>query len=488
MKTRFPRTWAAFGALDDSEGTFAHVRSLEAAFRSRAPVGIASTGGPDGPGALDADVVVVGGGLSLLYALALARRGQRVVVADRRRIGDGHREWNVSAPELRPLAETGLFSREEVDSLVVARYRHGLIRWHGGGTYAVNGVLDCAVDAETLLATLRERAERAGARLLDHHGLTGYRVGPRGVEVTLEGPDGPLAVTARLLVDAMGAASPHARFDLVCPTVGGVLAGLDVGNGPLRVDPDVGEILASTEGVEDGRQHIWEGFPAPGGRYTTYLFHYAEPHGLGEHPLLSLYERFFTTLPRYKTGPATMAKATYGFIPACSRLRPAPVSPGDRVVLVGDAAARHSPLTFCGFGAAMRSFGPVSARLAAALDADTLDRRHLENAWQEAPALGVMGALALMMVGARMRRNERPEAINGLLDDAFGALAAEGDRLFGAFLRDEIGAVDFLAFLNAMRRRRPQVFAEVARRLGPVELAAWTGQAARFGARRWRTP
>ncbi|MFN3430530.1 MAG: hypothetical protein ACK46X_11290 [Candidatus Sericytochromatia bacterium] len=97
MKTPCPRTWAAFGALEDPEGAFAHVQALEAAFASRAPVGIGADG-PDGKAPLDADVVVVGGGLSLLYALALARRGQRVVVADRRRIGDGPREWNVSAP------------------------------------------------------------------------------------------------------------------------------------------------------------------------------------------------------------------------------------------------------------------------------------------------------------------------------------------------------------------------------------------------------
>ena len=63
----------------------------------------------------------------------------------------------------------------------------------------------------------------------------------------------------------MGASSPHAAFDLVCPTVGGVLGDLANGDGPLDVDPRVGEILVTTEGIEEDRQHIWEGFPGPGG-------------------------------------------------------------------------------------------------------------------------------------------------------------------------------------------------------------------------------
>jgi lycopene cyclase CruA len=486
MKHRFARTWAALSGLDDAEATWEHLTRLDAGWGRRAPVAT-DMPAPDRAAKADFDVLIAGGGVSLLYAAALARRGWRVGVFDRRRIGHGHREWNISARELAPLAQSGLFTPDEVEALVALRYRHGLVRWHGGDTHVVRGVLDCAIDAEGLLAGLRLRAEQAGVTLLDHHGLSGYGRGPGGVAVHLAGVDGPRVLSARLLIDAMGAESPHACFDLVCPTVGGVLEGLDVGDGPRQIDPAVGEILASTEGVEEGRQHIWEGFPQAGGRYTTYLFHYAEAGRLGPHPLLGLYERFFATLPRYKSGEATLTKATYGFIPACTRLRPAPVAPHDRIVLVGDAAAKHSPLTFCGFGAAIRSFGPVSERLHMALAADRLDQRTLAACWHEAPALGVMGALALMMVGGRLPTGADPGAINGLLEDAFAALAHGGEGVFGAFLRDEIGAADFLGFLEAMRRRRPGIFGEVFARLSAGELAVWSAQAARFGARAWRT-
>lgn len=476
---RFPRTWAALAAAPDGERAFAHLGELEAGFGRRQPIETASVGGPAANSSTDVDVAIAGGGLSLLYAAALARAGWRVAVFDRRRIGSGHREWNVSWGELAPLVESGLFSEADRDRLVAMRYREGLIQWHGGERHRVRDVLDCVVDAEWLLATLRERAEADGARLLDGHALAGYRVGPGGVEVRLSGPEGELAITARLLIDAMGAASPHARHDLVCPTVGGVFEGLE------DVDPHLGEILVSTEGVEDGKQHIWEGFPGPNGRMTVYLFHYAEPSGLGEHPLYALYERFFETLPRYKGGTAHMLKPTYGFIPAYTRLRPGGVAPADRVVLVGDAAGRHSPLTFCGFGSMIRSFLPVSEGLSAALTADRLDRRALAGVWREPACLGVMGALALMMVGGRMRPGESPEAINALLEAAFAAIAEAGEPAFQAFLRDEIGFKDFTRWLSAIAPRHPRVFAEVGRRLSAPELLVWSRHAARFAFKQW---
>ena len=220
-----------------------------------------------------------------------------------------------------------------MDALIKMQYRAGVCRFYGGGAYQVAGVLDCVVDAETLLAELRKRALVAGATLLDCHGLFGYRVGRAGVALTLHSlPAGDkVELSARLLLDGMGAASPHARFDLGCPTVGGVMSGLQRGDDPLALDPGLGEILVTTEGIEDGRQHIWEGFPAPPkepgadpaatDRMTIYLFHYCEPRHLGEHPLLDLYERFFATLPRYKRGALRLDKATYGMItpiPACA--------------------------------------------------------------------------------------------------------------------------------------------------------------------------
>ncbi len=473
------------------EETLDHVRSLERGFAGRTLQGEAFGRGAFGAGAFDSrgtpdfDVALAGGGLSLIYGAYLARAGLRVCVLDRRRIGCGHREWNVSRPELDPLARSGLFTVEEADALVTWRYDRGVVRWHGGGTYPVRGVLDCAIDAQGLLDRLRALAAGAGATLLDGHALTGYRLGRAGVALDLAAADGAKTITARLLVDGTGAASRHAAFDLACPTVGGVLTGLAAGDAPDEVDPRVGEILASTEHVEDGRQHLWEAFPGAGGRTTVYLFYYAEPASLGEHPLLDLYERFFAQLARYKRGEARLVKPTYGVIPAYSRLRPAPAAPADRVILVGDAAGRHSPLTFCGFGATLRSFLPVADALRARLAEDRLDRAALARAWSEPPSLAVMGGLTLMMVPRGSRKGEA-DAVNRLLDAAFASLAELGDEPFAAFLRDEIGARDFIRFMRMTARRRPSVYREAFQLLTPTEIAAWSWRLLTLAATRWR--
>jgi lycopene cyclase CruA len=475
----FPQTRAALApeVLD-------HVESLERGYADRGAFAVEERGGPDG--ACDFDVALAGGGLSLVYGAYLARRGLRVVVFDRRRVGCGHREWNISRAELAPLVDSGLFTGDEVARLVRLEYRHGVVRWHGGGTYPVRGVLDCVVDAEWLLDELRARAVAAGALLLDGHALAGYRVGARGVEVALRAGDRDMRLTARLLVDGMGAQSPHAAFDLCCPTVGGVLGGLTRGAADDEVDFTVGEILATTEGIDDGRQHIWEGFPGVGETLTTYLFYYTEPERLGPRPLSSLYERFFSTRARYKRGDARLLKPTYGFIPAYSRLRAMPTAPRARVILVGDAAGRHSPLTFCGFGAMIRSFLPVADGLRERLDDERLDARSLASVWREPPGLGVMGGLTLMMV-ERGRHARDPADVNRLLDAAFSSLAELGNETYGAFVRDQIGFRDFIAFMRRTAARRPAIFDEVFAHLSTAELMRWSLRLGRLGLTKWRS-
>jgi lycopene cyclase CruA len=286
-----------------------------------------------------------------------------------------------------------------------------------------------------------------------------------------------------VLVDGMGAQSPHAAFDLVCPTVGGVLGGLSLGGDALDVDPRVGEILVTTEGIEEERQHIWEGFPGPGGRFTTYLFYYTEPQRLPERPLRALYERFFATRARYKRGDATLLKPTYGFIPAYSRLRPMPAA-RDRVLLVGDAAGRHSPLTFCGFGSMIRSFLPVADALRERLADDRLDARALAQVWREPPGLAVMGGLTLMMVSGR-RPGTDPQDVNQLLDAAFSSLGELGDEVYGAFVRDQIGFGDFMRFMRATAKKRPSIYDEVFAQLSKAEIARWSWQLGKLAFRKW---
>jgi len=429
---------------------------------------------PDQSATPDFDVLIAGGGLSLLYAPLLAARGLRVAIADRARVGEAHREWNASRPELEALVRAGLCSQPELDDqLIVARYRTGVCRWHRGGEYPVRGVLDCAVDAGALLTLARVRAQERGVTILDRAALVGVGAGPRAVAATLSSEGREFTVTARVLVDARGAASPHASADLVCPTVGGSLSGLQSGTAPDQVAADEGEILVTTEDIEDGRQHVWEAFPGRRDRVTIYLFHYAEV-SRDAGALLSLYARFFERLPSYKRGSFTLERPTFGFIPGWSRLTPAPQSPHPRIVLVGDAAGRHSPLTFCGFGATLRSLESGCREIERALESGAraglvVDDRDVHTA---------TGALALLL--ARPPKNPaRAGALNSLLDAAFASIHALGEQAYGELLRDELPLSVFVDFLRSTARREPSVYAHVLRTLGPRLSLAWGANLAR---------
>jgi lycopene cyclase CruA len=158
----------------------------------------------------------------------------------------------------------------------------------------------------------------------------------------------------------------------------------------------------------------------------------------------------------------------------------------DRVLLVGDAAGRHSPLTFCGFGSMIRSFLPVAEGVRACLEDDRLDAGSLRALWREPPSLQVMGGLTLMMVSGR-RPGSDPGEVNRLLDAAFASLAELGDEVYGAFVRDQIGFGDFTRFMRATARRHPRIFDDVFRQLSAGELWRWSLRFGRLALQKWKT-
>ncbi len=431
-----------------------------------------STRSPPAPSAgcsVEFDVILAGGGLWSLLAPVLAARGLSVAVVERARAAAAHREWNASGPELEALVRAGLFTAQELSELVVARYDYGVCRFHGGGSYPVTGVLDHAVDAGPLLARARALAERRGVTFLDGHEVLSHASGVSAVRVlarrTGEPSAPPREITARLLVDARGAASPYATADLVCPTVGGVLRGLVAGDAPDEMNPRVGDILATVDPVVDGRQHVWEAFPGRAGETTVYLFYYARAHERVS--LAELYADFFETLPRYKRGPITLQRPTFGLIPGWSRLSPGPRAPGPRVVLVGDAASRHSPLTYCGFGATLRSLAPAAEAISRGIHGPP---RELGCVVDDAPVHSLTGALAHMMASRSFHGDE----LNGLLDAAFGALSEMGNARYASLLRDELSPGGVVQFLRRTAARHPAVWGKVVRGLGVGPAGRWS--------------
>jgi lycopene cyclase CruA len=436
---------------------------------------------------LDWDVVIAGGGLSLLVAPLLAKSGVRVAVIEPFVAGKAHREWNASKRELDVLVTSGLLTRGELEHCTVARYDHGICRFHGGADHPVREALDHAVDAGRLLGLIRSRAESLGVRFLDGHVVLGEHASEHGVVLHVAhshraGPTArPETVTTSVMIDARGASSPYAHADLVCPTVGGVLTALREGDGPNEVNPAVGDILVTTEGAQatevfrDGkpsrvhRQYVWEGFPGHPGHVTVYLFYYTLASESAS--LVELYDRFFETLPTYKRGDAKLVRPTFGFIPGWSRHTPAPHSPHRRIVLMGDAAARHSPLTFCGFGAMLRSFERVAQHVVELLQQGRTHHNGPQNASpvHDTALHRWTGALAYLLANGKLDRDQP----NQLLDAAFATLHEMGNDAYAALLRDEMGAHEFVQFLRRTSTKRPQVYRDVFRSMGLTRIGRW---------------
>jgi len=420
---------------------------------------------PDRDTAVDFDVVLAGGGLWLVIAPLLASRGLKVAVLDRARAGSAHREWNASGPELETLVRSGLFRRDELNELIVARYDRGFCRFHNGGTYDVPNVLDHAVDAGPLLSKVRSIAEARGVTFFDHHEIVSEAAGRTAIAIRAKNGTDRVELVARWMVDARGAASPYASADLVCPTVGGVISGLDEGDGPLEVDPRAGEILVTVDPIDPAtrRQHVWEGFPGRHGELTTYVFYYARAEERVS--LVELYGRFFDTLSTYKRGDAKLVRPTFGFIPGWSRLSAMPAAP-PRIVLVGDAAARHSPLTYCGFGATLRSFEGTARAIA-----NAVERGHSRVDLADHEAIhSLTGALAHMMSARGFSGDE----LNDLLDAAFATLHRMGPDAYASLLRDEMRPARFVEFLRKTAALHPRVWGKVARGLGVRAAGKWS--------------
>jgi lycopene cyclase CruA len=446
------------------------------------------------------DVVIAGGSLGLVAGVALARRGLRVLVFDRGKVGAAHREWNISRRELAALSGWGIFTPQELARTIAGEYRQGVIsfdaRGTGGASCPLNleGVLDVALDAQAVLDLARGRFLEAGGTILEGRSfrrLHMARSGPAASAFEVEGPKGVEFYCARLAIDTMGSVSPIAvglngglPFDGVCPTAGSIVEG-------LVTDPGVGDVLVSVGGATEGRQLIWEGFPGRHGETTVYLFYYDRtgPDRARKQGLLDLFEQYFRQVPGYKqfAEGARHVRPVYGYIPARHG------SPGKAsargLLCLGDSAAGQSPLTFCGFGSFVRHMGRVSALIDYALKHDLLEERHLRAISPYQPNLRVAWVFSRLM----QPWSDDPQCVNRLMNVFCGTLGELGTETTVRFLQDRYTFSEYLRILLTTARRYPTVFSLVARVLGPTGLLKWLADMAAFAtddllrARLWAT-
>ena len=406
------------------------------------------------------DLIYIGGALGVIHAAVMARLGYRVLLVERMPFGRMNREWNISRDEIQSLIDLGLFTAAEIETLIAREYKDGYNKFFDANNPPVAKapvlhtpkVLNVALDGEKLLYLAGVKLTEAGGEIWDETEF--IRADVEVEKVVFQGRHLPTkadrTALGRLLVDAMGSASPIAwqlnegrTFDSVCPTVGAVIDG---GFEPEVWDSDYGDVLYTHGDISRGRQLIWELFPGAGTELTVYLFHYHQVHPENPGSLLEMYEDFFAILPEYRrcdVDKLVWKKPTFGYIPGHFSTNSSDRAVAiDRLISIGDAASLQSPLVFTGFGSLVRNLFRLTHLLDTALKHNLLTANHLNKirAYQSNVSVTWLFSKGMMVP---TNRSLPPQRINSILNTFFGILAGQKLAVAETFIKDR---TDWLTF------------------------------------------
>uniref|UniRef100_A0A383W650 Uncharacterized protein n=1 Tax=Tetradesmus obliquus TaxID=3088 RepID=A0A383W650_TETOB len=434
----------------------------------------------------DFDVVMCGGVLGIVVALALQRQGFRVAVVEKRLVEGRTQEWNSSRHECQVLVNMGLLSQAELDAAIVSDFNPVRVGFKGGDPLWVQDCLNIGVSPKSLIASLRRRFEAAGGIIYEQTAFKSAVICPDGVVATLvnaadapagvgdtnrpnaltkqqqqqqqqQGKDSaghaaagssssssssgaaaaaagsrrraPSKLSCRLLLDCMGHYSNivkqmrgRAKPDGMVLVVGGCATGF-----PAELNTTADLLTTITDASAD-MQLFWEAFPADGGASrTTYMFAYsdAEPSRPTFERLLDAY---FKLLPAYQgLGQQGLAglqfkRVLFGGFPCYAD---SPLKPGfDRVLQLGDASATQSPLSFGGFGTMLRHLPRFSAAIAHALRDGKLSKTDLAWIHPYQPSLSAAMLFQRSMSVGVGQLQPKQQAAEKQQDDARSPIAA----------------------------------------------------------------
>ncbi|MEL7076008.1 MAG: flavin-dependent dehydrogenase [Cyanobacteria bacterium J06648_1] len=443
-------------------------------------------------GQKDFDLIYIGGALGVIHAAVMALKGYKVLLVERLPFGRMNREWNISRDEFQSLINLGLFTPAEFESVIAAEYVDGFSKFFDAynpphlkaKVLHTPKVLNVAIDAEKLLRFCGDKLLQSGGEIWDETEFV--RADVSETEVTVQLTHLPSKTnkkaSARLLIDAMGTASPIAwqlnggrTFDSVCPTVGAVI---ESGFAPEVWDADYGDVLNSHGDISRGRQLIWELFPAGNGELTFYLFHYHQVHPDNPGSLLEMYEDFFTILPEYRRcdmEQLVWKKPTFGYIPGhfSTSDRDRTVA-FDRLVAIGDAASLQSPLIFTGFGSLVRNLERLTTLLNTALQHDLLSAKHLNQirAYQSNISVTWLFSKGMMVPTGETLP---PQRINSMLNTFFGLLADEPPEVADTFIKDRTDWFTFTRLALIAARKNPALLVWIFQMAGTKDMLRWLG-------------
>ncbi len=439
-------------------------------------------------GKAEYDIIYVGGALGAIHGALMAKKGYHILLIERVKFGRMNREWNISREEFQVLIELGLFTEKEFNDIIAAEYEDGFSKFFDGNipqnlkaeVLHTPRVLNVAIDTSKLLSLCGEKIKQYGGEIWEETEFNKVTVGEDLVIVnaTHLPTCSPKEASGRLLIDAMGTASPIAwqlwgekTFDSVCPTVGAVVEGIK----PEVWDKRYGDVLFSHGDISRGRQLIWELFPGVGDELTIYLFHYHQVHPDNPGSLLQMYEDFFSILPEYRRcdmDQLVWKKPTFGYIPGRFTINGNERQVAqERILAIGDAASLQSPLIFTGFGSLVRNLGKLTGLLDIALKYNLLDGKSLNyiQAYQSNIAVTWLFSKGMMVP---TYKTLPPERINAILNTFFGILAEEPETA-DTFIKDRASWLTFNRLALKAAVKNPRLLIWIWEMAGSKDIFRW---------------
>lgn len=443
------------------------------------------------------DLIYIGGALGSIHAAVMAKLGYKVLLVERLPFGKMNREWNISRDEIQSLINLGLLTNAELAEIISREYKDGFNKFFDGNNPAklkspvlhTPTVLNIALDSERLLALCGQKLQAAGGDIWDETEFSQVNISSTQVTINVKHlPSGnERQVSGRLLIDAMGTASPIAwqlnggrAFDSVCPTVGAVI---EKGFEPGVWDSEYGDVLYSHGDISRGRQLIWELFPGVGEELTIYLFHYHEVNEENPGSLLEMYEDFFTILPEYRRcdlDKLVWRKPTFGYIPGHFSVDSSDRTIAvDRLIAIGDAASLQSPLVFTGFGSLVRNLDRLTTLLNIALKHDLLSQQHLNKirAYQSNVAVMWLFSKGMMVPTGKFIA---PQLVNAMLNTFFGLLTDETPEVTDNFIKDRCDWFTFNRLALKAAVKNPALLLWIWQLAGWRDLLRWLGNYVSF--------
>lgn len=431
--------------------------------------------------------IIYAGTLGLFHAAVMASCYKRcVLVFDENIAGKTHLDWNISDEELLEFDRAGLLTKDEIETIVVNRYRSGFVKFHDANSNLkapplwVDKVLNVALDADELLSLAKSKIKRSETNSLVIDGLRFIRAYVTKEKVFVETEDKKTKqhklFAARLYVDATGTNSPLAHqfsngksITHICPGVGTVAKGFVRGREKDEVDFNVGEILVSTEDASDNRQLMWKGFAGSKARdeYATYLSFYDAVDSPADKSILNLFERYFESLHTYKRRGTQwrVVKPVFDFTPCIhhqswsNRKQTA----DDRVLLIGNMTALSNPLTHNGFGSQIGNLKHLTHLTELAIKADMLDACALSEINADKNGAAQMSSIAILM---RPLEKNKPSVVNETMNAVMTALHSLDERVRREFFQDKMTFDSLKNLLKETMKIHPKIFSRIREHLG----------------------